>query len=61
MKHYLAVILELNYIWNEDLRNSHDDLLVFQPALKFQTTSYLSTMLSYEQNEYMMLSLEVNY
>ena len=61
MKHYLAIIMELNYIWNEDLRNKHEDILVFQPALKFQTTSYLSTILSYEQNEYMMLSLEVNY
>ncbi|MDY6915430.1 MAG: hypothetical protein SVM86_03840, partial [Candidatus Cloacimonadota bacterium] len=60
MKHYLALIMELNYIWNEEISNQHDDLLVFQPALKFQTTSYLSTILSYEQNEYMMISLNVN-
>lgn len=61
LKDRLSVILELNYIFNEFLRNCHNDPLVFQPAVKFKTTDNLFSTFSYEDNRYFIISIEIGF
>jgi hypothetical protein len=46
----LSFVLEFNLIYNEAIRNCYDDLLVFQPGIRFKTTEKSSVTFSYEEN-----------
>ena len=61
LKDRISVILELNYFYDDHLRNRFDDALVFQPAIKFKTTDKLNTTFSYEENELWKINLEIGF
>jgi hypothetical protein len=61
LKDRISVILEVNYIYDEHLRNVFNDALVFQPAIRFKTTDNLSSTFSYEDNQLWKISVEMGF
>ena len=61
LKDRISVIMEVNYYYDEHLRNVFNDAVVFQPAVRFKTTDNLSTTFSYEDNELWKISVEMGF
>ena len=61
LKDKLSVILEVNTYFDEKLRNSRDEKIVFQPAITFKTTKNLSTTFSFEDNELLKIGVEIGF
>ncbi|MCF7912894.1 MAG: hypothetical protein K9M99_10225 [Candidatus Cloacimonetes bacterium] len=61
LKDRISIILEVNYIYDEHLRNAFNDAVVFQPAIRFKTTDNLSTTFSYEDNQLWKISLGIGF
>ena len=61
LKDRLSAIMEMNYIFDEDLQNEDGDSFVFQAGLRFKTTENVITTLSFEDNELIVFSIDVEF
>ena len=61
LKDRVSAILEVNWIYNDELKNRFEESIVFQPAIVFKTTDNLSTTFSYEENEFWILGVEIGF
>jgi len=61
LKDRLSAIIELNYIFDEDFQNEDRDDFVFQAGLRFKTTENVITTLSFEDNELIVFSVDVEF
>ena len=59
LKDRISAILEINFIYNDKIKNKFVDSIVIQPAIVFKTTDNLSTTFSYEDNEVWIIGVEI--
>ncbi|HEY6951161.1 MAG TPA: hypothetical protein VI758_02070 [Bacteroidota bacterium] len=60
-KDAVSLLVQLDYVWDNNWRNRFQDPLLIQCGIRFRTSDEFTTSLTYENHEFTVFSIEVGF
>jgi hypothetical protein len=61
VKDGVSILVQMDYVWNNEWRNRFSDPLLFQTGLRFRASDAFASSFTYEAHEYLVFSIEMGF